>query len=77
MASGTCFCRSSQFDLAFVGEEDEAVFLRERFALVDELDEVTLLGVGEFVGGVAGHGKQVSGIGIDSGVCNAMQLITG
>jgi hypothetical protein len=29
----------------------------KRFALVNELDEVALLGVGEFVGGVAGHGQ--------------------
>ena len=48
-----------EFDLAFVGEEEEAVFLRERFAVLDELDEVALLGGGEVVvlGGVgAGHG---------------------
>ena len=48
-----------EFDLALVGEEEEAVFLRERLALLDELDEVALLGVGEVVvlGGVwAGHG---------------------
>ena len=38
-----------QFDLAFVVEEEEAVFLRQRLALLDELDEVALLGVGEFV----------------------------
>ena len=40
-----------ELDLAFVGEEEEAVFLRERLALLDELDEVALLGVGEVVGG--------------------------
>ncbi len=39
----------NEFDLAFVGEEEEAVFLRERLALLDELDEVALFGVGEFV----------------------------
>ena len=39
-----------ELDLAFVGEEEEAVFLRERLALLDELDEVALLGVGEVVG---------------------------
>jgi hypothetical protein len=44
------FAVPDQFHLAFVGEEDEAVFLRERLALIDELDEVALLGVGEFVG---------------------------
>ena len=38
-----------QFDLAFVVEEEEAVFLRERLALLDELDEVALFGVGEVV----------------------------
>jgi hypothetical protein len=35
-----------QFDLPFVGKEDEPVFLRERLALIDELDEVALLGGG-------------------------------
>ena len=38
-----------QFDLTFVGEEEEAVFLRQWLALLDELDEVALLGVGEVV----------------------------
>ena len=38
-----------EFDLAFVGEEEEAVFLWERLTLLDELDEVALLGFGEFV----------------------------
>ena len=39
----------NEFDFAFVGEEEEAVFLRERLALLDELDEAALFGVGEFV----------------------------
>ena len=39
-----------EFDLAFVGEKEEAVFLRKRLARLDELDEVALLGVGEVVG---------------------------
>ncbi|MEK7763993.1 MAG: hypothetical protein AAB433_20670 [Nitrospirota bacterium] len=38
-----------EFDLAFVGEEKKAVSLRQGFALLDELDEVTLFGVGEVV----------------------------
>ena len=37
--------------------EDEADELR--IALVDELDEVALLGVGEFVSGVAGHSQDL------------------
>ena len=40
-----------EFDLTLVGEEEEAVFLGEGLALLDELDEVALLGVGEVVGG--------------------------
>jgi hypothetical protein len=49
-----------EFDLAFVGEEEEAVFLRERLALLDELDEVALLGVGQLIGVLmwAGHGQK-------------------
>jgi len=39
----------NEFDFTFVGEEEEAVFLRERLALLDELDEVALFGVGEVV----------------------------
>ena len=39
-----------EFDLALVLEEEEAVFLRQRLALLDELDEVALFGVGEVVG---------------------------
>ena len=51
-----------EFDLALVGKKEEAVFLRQRFALVDELDEVALLGVGEVesFGVVAGHGIRIS-----------------
>ncbi len=43
------FAVPDEFDLAFVVEEDEAVFLRQRLALIDELDEIALLGVGQFV----------------------------
>ena len=43
-----------EFDLAFVLEEERAVFLRERFALVDE---IALLRVGEFVGGRTTDGR--------------------
>jgi hypothetical protein len=39
----------NEFDFTFIGEEEEAVFHRERLALLDELDEVALFGVGEFV----------------------------
>ncbi len=35
-----------EFNLAFVSEEEETVFLREGLALVDELDEVALFSVG-------------------------------
>ena len=47
-----------QLHLALVREEHEAVFLRQRLALLDELDEIALLGLGEVVvfGGGAGHG---------------------
>lgn len=38
-----------KLDLALVLEKNETVFLRERLVLIDELDEVALLGVGEFV----------------------------
>jgi len=38
-----------QFDFAFVGEEEEAVFLRKRLALLDKLDEIPLFGIGEVV----------------------------
>jgi hypothetical protein len=40
----------NKFYLALVVEKDEAVFLGERLALIDELDEIALLGAGEFVG---------------------------
>ena len=47
-----------QLDLALVGEEQEAVFLRQRLALLDELDEDALLGVRKVVvfSGWTGHG---------------------
>ena len=47
-----------QFHLALVGEEQEPVLLRQRLALLNELDEVALLGLGQFVGGFVGftHG---------------------
>jgi hypothetical protein len=38
-----------EFDFAFICEEEETVFLRERLALLDQLDEVALFGVGEAV----------------------------
>jgi hypothetical protein len=38
-----------QLHLALVFEKQEAIFLRQRLAFVDQLDEVALLGVGEFV----------------------------
>ena len=38
-----------EFNLAFVIEEEEAVFLRQRLPLINELDEVTLLGIRQFV----------------------------
>ncbi len=40
-----------EFDLAFVLEEEEAVFVGQGFALLDELDEVAAFGLGEFVVG--------------------------
>ena len=39
-----------QLDLALVLEQDEAVFLRQRLALLDQLDQVALFGVGQVVG---------------------------
>jgi hypothetical protein len=45
-----------QFHLAFVLEQDEAVFLRQGLALLDQRDEVALLGFAQVVGGGAGHG---------------------
>ena len=48
-----------QFHLALVVKQDEPVFFRERLALLDELDEIALVGVGQFVavGIGACHGK--------------------
>ncbi len=53
------FAVPDQLHLALVGEEHEAVFLRQRLALLDELDEDALLGVGKVVvfSGWAGHGR--------------------
>ncbi|MEI6787674.1 MAG: hypothetical protein WCL49_04260 [bacterium] len=45
-----------EFDLFFVGKEQEPVFFRERFVGFDQLDEVALLGLSEFVGGRATAG---------------------
>lgn len=42
-----------QLHLAPVLEQDEAVFLRQRFALLNEFDEVALFGVAQLVGAVA------------------------
>ena len=39
-----------QLDLALVLEQDEAVLLRQRLALLDQRDQVALLGVAQFVG---------------------------
>ena len=39
-----------QLDLALVLEEDEAVFLRQGFALLDQSDQVALFGVAQLVG---------------------------
>jgi hypothetical protein len=52
------FAVPDEFDLAFVGEEEEAVFFGEGFALLDKLDEVALFSVGQFVGFLVGarHG---------------------
>ena len=38
-----------KLDLALVFEKNEAVFLRDRLVLIDELDEVALLSVGELI----------------------------
>ena len=48
-ADFACLAVPDEFDLAFVLEKEEAIFLRKRLALLDELDQVALLGVGEFV----------------------------
>ena len=54
------FAVPDEFHLALVLEEQEAVALRQRLALLDELDEVAALGLGELVvGGFrAGHGGE-------------------
>src|SRR5439155_3843488 len=44
-----CLAVPDEFNFTLVFKKEEAIFLRQRFALVDELDEVALLGVGEFV----------------------------
>jgi hypothetical protein len=55
-----------EFDFAFVVEEKESVALRNRASLLDELDEVALLGVGEFVAGFAWKKLEVAdGRGLD------------
>jgi hypothetical protein len=43
------FAVPHQFDFALVGKQEEAILFRQRLALLDELDEVALLGVGEVV----------------------------
>jgi len=45
-----------QLHLALVLEQDEAILLRQRFSLLDEPDQVALLGVGEVVAGLEGRG---------------------
>jgi hypothetical protein len=47
-----------QLDLALVREEEEAVFLGQRLALLDELDEIAFFGLGKVVvfSGWTGHG---------------------
>ena len=59
------FAVPDQLDLALVREEQEAVSLGQRLALLDELDEVTLLGLGKVVvfSGWAGHGWWVGKMG--------------
>ena len=44
------FAIPDELDFAFVGEEDEAIFFGEGLALLDEFDEVALVGIGEIVG---------------------------
>ena len=39
-----------EFDLALVLEQDEAIFLRQGLALLDEGDQVALFGVAQVVG---------------------------
>ena len=43
------FAVPHQFDFALVGKQEEAILFRQRLALLDQLDEVALLGVGEVV----------------------------
>jgi hypothetical protein len=45
-----------QLHLALVLEQDEAVFLRQRLAFLDELNQVALFGVGDVVIGFGGFG---------------------
>ena len=67
-----------EFDLALIVKEEEAVALGQRLALLDELDEVALLGVGQLVafgvgrsglakGGLESIGRQLSGAVEDVG----------
>jgi hypothetical protein len=50
-----------QLHLAFVRKEQEAVFFRQGFPLLNELDEIALLSLGEIVvfSGWTGHGGNV------------------
>jgi len=52
-----------QFHLPLVRKQQEAVFLRQGLPLLDELDEITLLSLGEVVvfGRGAGHGGKEEG----------------
>lgn len=43
------FAVPDEFHLALVVKEEEAVFLRQRLALLNQFDEVALFGFGEFV----------------------------
>ena len=54
------FAVPDEFHLALVFEEQEAIALGQRLALLDELDDVAALGLGELVvGGIrAGHGGE-------------------
>ena len=46
-----------------IRKKEEAVFFREGFAALDQLDEVALLGVGEFVmGGIVGAGHGIKAV---------------
>ncbi len=44
------FAVPDQLDFAFVGKEDESVFLRQRLALIDKLDEVALPALAQIIG---------------------------